>query len=259
MRRRDCAHWIDWLLVWGLILWVLIGLSVFLSAPAEGRNKRLGKDDLDLPVGPVKLGDQLPQEAEPPPPAQAPPPDPVGDDPRDTPPPVFYGEEIDLESDEIVYVIDRSGSMRTGSGEQTRMAKAKRELCRSIDGLSDNLSFNAWSFSSTVTSMWGETREATPANKATAKTWVNAQGASGGTQTGPAMATALQAHTSCLNFVLLTDGAPTGNAGKHRKWIRQNNHQKAVIDVFGIETMGVTRSFCMGVASDSGGSYYDVP
>jgi len=45
----------------------------------------------------------------------------------------------------------------------------------------------------------------------------------------------------------------------HRAMIRRNNTQGATINVFGISASGSYRAFCQAVASDSGGSYFDVP
>jgi Mg-chelatase subunit ChlD len=64
------------------------------------------------------------------------------------------------------------------------------------------------------------------------------------------------------SVVLLTDGAPNCGASDidgHRRMIRAHNTQGATINVFGIAASGTYRSFCQNVATDSGGSYFDVP
>ena len=65
-----------------------------------------------------------------------------------------------------------------------------------------------------------------------------------------------------MSVVLLTDGSPNcGASGMtgHRSMIANANTQGATVNVFGIAATGRYRGFCQGVASDSGGSYFDVP
>jgi hypothetical protein len=217
--------------------------------------------DLDLPVSQPRFGDAPP----------APVPDPAEDDPRDEPPPVIYGEEIESETDTIFYVIDISGSMygdfqsyTTVFGQQatgSRLDRAKAELFRSIQGLSPNFKFNIVAFDC-ATRLWSQVmQEANESNKIIAAVWTIGLQAGGATGTGPATALALgdkQNHS----VVLLTDGAPNcgafGDDG-HRQMIRAANTQGATINVFGIAASGTYRAFCQSVAADSGGSYFDVP
>ena len=225
------------------------------------------KSDLDLPMEPTRITD--PNAFAPPTPIE--PDDDDGDDPRDTPPPVIYGEEIDTETDTIFYVIDQSCSMgwdtqsyttldgNTASGP--RMARAKAELNRSIMGLSDNFEFNIISFDCGTRQWSGAMQEANDANKQSAVAWVNSLQPGGATGTGPATASALGDKDN-MTVVLLTDGAPNCGANGsngHRSMIRNANTQGATINVFGIAASGSYRAFCQGVASDSGGSYFDVP
>jgi hypothetical protein len=236
--------------------------------------------DLDLPLErPVCVS-----------PTPAPPvpvtPDDGEDDPRDEPPPVIYGEEIDSENDTIFYVLDRSGSMYADAntaytgldGNRTRgsrLDRAKVELARSILGLSRNFKFNILAYDCGYVIWSRELREATDSNKQAALGWVGGLEATGATATGPACAVALSDRQN-MSLVLLTDGDPNcgvpefyeamnGFAGDyeiingHRRMIRNANAQHATINVFGIAAYGTFRRFCQEVASDSGGSYFDVP
>ncbi len=226
------------------------------GAPTTGSHA-----DLDLPIQPAHIGDSIvfgPGEEE-------------GDDPRDKPPPVIYGEEIDTESDSLFYVIDQSCSMgwdvqvyTLPDGTQAsgpRMERAKAELIRSILGLSDNFEFNIVAYDCGTRQWSPDMQEANDANKQSAAAWANALQPGGATGTAPATAQALGAKEN-LAVVLLTDGAPNcganGSSG-HRSVIRNSNTQGATINVFGIAATGSYRAFCQGVASDSGGSYFDVP
>ncbi len=193
-----------------------------------------------------------------------------GDDPRDTPPPVIYGEELDSENDTIFYVLDISCSMDwdtqsyttlDGSTRRgTRMDRAKAELARSIMGLAPNFEFNIISYDCSTRQWQREMQPADDANKSSGIAWVMAQQPIGATGTGPATALALGDKDNMM-VVLLTDGAPNcpSSMNQHRTIISTSNTQGATINVFGIAASGSYRAFCQAVASDSGGSYFDVP
>ncbi|MGE0706640.1 MAG: hypothetical protein AB7N76_05490 [Planctomycetota bacterium] len=218
---------------------------------------------LDLPMAPPKAPvvpprPMVPEEDE-------------GEDPRDTPAPTIYGEEISSENDTIYYVLDISASMSIGRSAYTtpdaqvsqgsRMDRAKAELTRSIRGLSDNFKFNIVAFDCATETWQSSMQQATDGAKNAAIAWVGALQPRGATGTGPATALAL-AEKSNMAVVLLTDGAPNCGASGldgHRVMISTANSQGATINVFGIEASGTYRAFCMGVAADSGGSYFDVP
>lgn len=232
---------------------------------------------MDLPLPPVRLGDPRARgmDSQPPLPDQD-----DGDDPSDTPPPVFYGEQIDTETDSIIYVIDVSGSMAIGGLAGTligsRLARAQAELIASVNGLPETYRFNAFAYQSVVYDCFKGRVQATPKNKAQLAKWILNFNASGYTATGPAVASALSDREN-LSVVLLTDGMPNSGislalhpntpvqeqldlqAEAHRRVIREANRQGATIDVFGIQATGRMRSFCQSVAADSGGRYYDLP
>ncbi len=232
---------------------------LFLSSLAMAQGSSSG---LDLPIEPPKLK----QEFQPPIHDED-----SDDNPDDTPPPVIYGEEIDVENDTIFYVIDQSCSMGWGHLPYTtlegstsvgpRMDRAKTELNRSISGLAGNFKFNIVSYDCATRQFANAMVEATEANKQMAAAWVNGLTPAGATGTGPATALSLS-NKENLSVVLLTDGAPNCGAnglGQHRIMIINANTQGATINVFGIAASGAYRAFCQGVASDSGGSYFDVP
>ncbi|HYE89686.1 MAG TPA: hypothetical protein VEA38_01645 [Terriglobales bacterium] len=236
--------------------------------------------DLDLPMQPPKpfAGIASGKHADPLPLSS-----PVEEkDPRDEPPPVFFGEEIGADGGAIVFVIDRSGSMSDpvrpyatgiGPGGQvvpldpsipappTRMEAAKAELRRCIAALAPSFRFNLFAYDCTITQWSAALQPADPAPKASALAWLEGLQPGGATATGPATAAALLQHPNCVSFVLLTDGAPNcpfGDRSEHRAMIRAANRQGATIAVFGIAAYGEFRGFCQAVAADSGGPYYDV-
>ncbi|MGE0709573.1 MAG: hypothetical protein AB7N76_20940 [Planctomycetota bacterium] len=217
---------------------------------------------LDLPIGPPKA---------PAVPTPVVPDEDDDDDPRDTPPPTIYGEEINSENDTIFYVLDISCSMDWDNQSYTtldgqtrrgpRIDRAKAELARSINGLGDNFKFNVIAFDCGTRTWQRAMVEATAGNKQSAIGWTMGLQPTGATGTGPATALAL-AQKDNMAVVLLTDGAPNCGASSmngHRQMISSANSQGATINVFGIAATGSYRAFCQSVASDSGGSYFDVP
>ena len=235
-----------------------------------------GGPELDLPIEPVKLGDKIGGEK----PVE---PEPVetGDDPRDTPPPVFYGEEIVGEIDTIYYVVDASGSMGSDGwslpgqpGVHTRQYigldgnitrgnrwdRARTEAVRSIRGLSENFKFGILIYNCSTVVWKNELQSATDANKQAVEAWLMKQHSYGLTGTGPATVAGLTAAPDTV--VLLTDGMPNCGApgmSGHRRMIVSHNFRLTPIHVFGIQATDHYRAFCQGVAVDSGGSYTDIP
>jgi hypothetical protein len=228
---------------------------------------------IDLPVAPVEYIDP----AIPLPPIDRPeftPPD----DPRDEPPPTFYGEEIDAATNSIIYVIDNSGSMtisvepfvdETGAIKGgNRLDRAKAELRRSITALPEAFKFNVIFFDECTMLCWGGKQDASPANKQYAISWLNGVQPDGWTNTGFATATALGDKDNKA-IVLLSDGSPNfldcamnyvGSFDQHRELIRSNNTQNARIDCFGI---GITTDpdatgFMRQVAAQNGGTYISI-
>ena len=185
---------------------------------------------------------------------------------------IQFREEIDTETDSIIYVIDISGSMSVDG----RMARAQKELKRSVGGLAESFRFNVIAYASVSYQCFSERVSATAANKAKLTAWILNFNPHGYTATGPATALALN-YRDNLSVVLLTDGLPNYGIplpypantpaaqqlamqqAAHRRMIKEANTQGATVDVFGIAATGTMRAFCQGVASDSGGSYTDVP
>jgi hypothetical protein len=197
--------------------------------------------------------------------------DPDPDDPNK--PPVIYDEEIPTEEDSIIYVIDISGSMSGGrasytdpDGNQrtgTKLDRAKAELIKSINGLSDNFTFNCFAYTCSVRSFSSKRVSATARNKQSASSWTMGLRATGATGTGPAVSTALRDRDN-KTVVLISDGAPNCigsqwcDKSQHLAMILSNNTQKAKISCFGIGAYGSWRQFLVDIATKTGGIYRDV-
>ncbi|MCW8138893.1 MAG: VWA domain-containing protein [Planctomycetota bacterium] len=278
---------------------ILAASTVILSAGLAVANPNPGLDgkgplgavdrsDLDLPVMvPVydpnpkpKPSHTIPGDFMPPPPRDFPlPPRPDGGDPRDEPPPVFFGEEIDSNTNSIIYVIDNSGSMTLSvepftdeTGEVVRngnrLDRAKAELRRSISSLPDTFFFNVIFYDECTLSCWSNKQRATSANKQYAFSWIAGVQPAGWTNTGMAVSQALRDKDN-RSIVLLSDGSPNfldcamhyvGTFDQHRDLIRNENTQGATINAFGIGIASDidARSFMLAVAADNRGSYVEV-
>lgn len=197
----------------------------------------------------------------------------------------FYGEELPVEEDELIYVIDVSGSMDWGHMTYTdldgtpatgsQLDRAKVELIRSIQGLSEDLRFNIVSYNCESQSWEPELRHATPDQKASAAAWVEGLRARGGAGTGPAVMDALEYQDNrtivllsnvppgCRgNTKLLVDDGPlfrgVNGFGGHLRMITSANNQEAKIHTFGIGAYGQFESFLRSIAQGTGGNYIPV-
>jgi len=257
-----------------LVLGIIVGLATLAMVSAAR-----GGDD--LPMVPAALRPPKPK----PPPRQVtrsslPPvvptiPEDIDDDPRDVPAPTLYGQELDTESGTIYYVLDISCSMNYTSAklkavdldgklkQLTRYERARVELIRSIRGLASSFRFGVLRYNCGSQRWRAGLHEASDSNKASSVAWLlSRRWPDGGTGTGPAVSVVLR-DRELRYIVLLSDGAPNCGAipkdpPHHRAMIRAANTQGAVISVFGVAAVGQWRRFCQGVASDSGGAYFDV-
>lgn len=254
------------------------GLSVMLCLWLAAANAQdIDVDPLDLPVLPPNHAARKEVKRKQLTPPPLPPEDPV-DDP--TPPPVFFGEEIYLETETIVYVLDYSQSMgnvfeRVSYNKVLRRwEKVVIEATRSIKALSPKIKFNIVLFGTNqgcgIASWRRGPVPAAQANKAAAISWLsgytNAQLLGGATPTGPGVLVGLAMQPGAI--VLLTDGYPSDcgvDSGtvpwiSHRRQIRINNTKGVKIDVFAMGLEGpYAEEFGKGVASDNGGTYVKVP
>jgi len=249
------------------------GLTGGTTAPGATAAPAQIERDIDLPIGAPTVAGTKPTTPPPPTPPPPPPPtQPVGN------PPTIYGKPLQSENSTVFFVIDISGSMGWDMGQYTapdgstqvgdRLDRAKANLARCVQSLPSNFKFDMLSYDCGTYPWQAALVPANAANVQSALSWISNLQPQGATGTGPACATALAADRSNMLMVLLTDGGPNCGAGDgnndpatynaHRQMIDQANTQKAVINVFGICATGDMKTFCMGVASDNGGTYTDV-
>lgn len=224
--------------------------------------------ELDLPILPPD--DPRREEYVP---ATLPVPPPVVEDP--VPPPVFFGEMIP-ETSSIVYVLDFSQSMSAIYDRidyrttRNRWQVAQQEATRSISALAPSIKFGVVVYGTAKGAcgvrLWqNQLSTDKPSALAFIASFDDVAFNGGATPTGPAILAALALEPEVI--VLLTDGEPSQcgvNPGKvpwisHRDLIRSQNSQPVPIQVFGIGLpSSYAREFCMGVASDSTGTFVEI-
>jgi Ca-activated chloride channel family protein len=105
---------------------------------------------------------------------------------------------------ETILIVDTSGSM-----QGTSIAQAKAALNQALSSLTSRDRFNVLEFNSVTRPLWNASLPATAGNIATAKTWVNALRANGGTEMVPALEFALGGEDQAgylKQVVFMTDG-----------------------------------------------------
>lgn len=261
-----------------MVALLVVALASVSEAQTQGRGQQGGtgggaqapvQGELDLPLGQPTPAEYVNPNVD------------DDDPPSDDDPPTFYDEEIPATSS-VTYVIDISGSMGWGSTTYTTpdgqvrsgtpLDRAKAELIRSINSLSEDFDFNCFAYDCSIRQMWGAPREATDDNKASARAWVSALQDMGATGTGPATVAALGQEEESV--VLLTDGDPncgceSGGGGWgwggygdyiqcHKNMILSNNPNGCTVSTFGIGDYGEFAQFLRDIASATGGIYVHI-
>jgi Ca-activated chloride channel family protein len=114
---------------------------------------------------------------------------------------------LEVQPKNVTFVVDRSGSMAG-----VKMTQARDALRRCIEALSSGDSFNVVSFSTSVATLFGTPREATPDNIEAALDFVAGIEAGGDTNIGEALRAALRQSPDrrrANSIVFATDGIPT--------------------------------------------------
>ncbi|KAM6062399.1 inter-alpha-trypsin inhibitor heavy chain H4-like isoform 1-T1 [Chlamydotis macqueenii] len=155
----------------------------------------------------------------------------------------FAPRELPVFPKNVVFVIDRSGSMAGRKIEQTRDA-----LLKILQDLRPEDQFSFITFNSRVAEWKSSLLQATAENVASAVGFVQTLSASGGTDINRALLTAVSVldkaerlpERSVSMIILLTDGQPT--SGESNVEVIQENIQKAVNGKYAL--------FCLGFGFD---------
>lgn len=153
--------------------------------------------------------------------------------------PSFFG--LEPESDRVLFVIDRSGSMEAVFDPKqqtperrvpTRFEKAAEELCGFVETLGPRARFDIVVFHDFADPWKGKLVAADERNRAAARKWLAAQKPKGGTRlragidlglaVGPEGVPAVD-RVEADTVVVLCDGATTEGAGWVGPWLRRHN------------------------------------
>ncbi|MHC4134944.1 MAG: VIT domain-containing protein [Planctomycetota bacterium] len=143
-------------------------------------------------------------------------------------------DESDIVPKDVVYVVDKSGSM-----QGPKLAQAKNALRHGVQLLREGDRFNVVAFSSDWKASWNELRAATEGAKQAADSWIDGLQASGSTGLEAALSHALRMGEKERLFlvVLLTDGLPTvgiKDADEIVARVRDGNRAHARVFTFGV-------------------------
>ena len=144
-------------------------------------------------------------------------------------------DESEIINKDIIFVLDKSGSMR---GKKIEQAKDALSFC--VKGLNDQDRFNIVTFSTEVETFSDELLEATAANRDKASSFIKAIKNTGGTNINEALLTALKDEPTPERprmIVFLTDGKPTVGETDIKDIldnVKKTNKSVARIFVFGV-------------------------
>ncbi|TWU01497.1 VWA domain-containing protein [Neorhodopirellula pilleata] len=174
----------------------------------------------------------------------------------------YYG--IDLHAARMLFIIDRSGSMREPAHYGTRLQRAKTELVQTINGLSSQTQFGIMAFDTTIGLFRDELVDATDENKRAATAFVDRIMLGQKTNTHGALVDASDFDDQLEAVFLLTDGRPT--FGKVTRpdliiedMIRRNRTRHLKFHTIGIGDLGNTVVFLKTLAEETGGEFKQVP
>lgn len=144
-------------------------------------------------------------------------------------------DDVAPEPKDVVFVIDRSGSM-----DGAKMEQAVAALRFLVERLRPEDRFDIVSYSASADSLFGELRDSTPANIAEARLYLDRVAAEGGTNIHEALSEALAKFGESERVpqvVFLTDGLPTvGEQDTHQlaKLVTEANAHGARLVAFGV-------------------------
>ncbi len=150
--------------------------------------------------------------------------------------------------------------------ERMRINRAKAELVRLIESLSDDVQFNIIKYNHDISPWKDGLQQANDKNKLAAIKYVKAMYHEGLTLTGEALQKAFEISEDANTFYLISDGVPTGDDGMalpadeleeiHRMVLDLNKFRKVRIHTIGFK--GAHKPFMEKLADDNDGEYHTV-
>ena len=162
-------------------------------------------------------------------------------------PPYKLTESLQMPPREVIFVIDQSGSMAGPSIRQ-----AQNSLIEALGQLKPEDKFQIIRFNNHMRSLFSSPRQANKDNIATARYWVAAISAEGGTEMLPAMISALNDQTpdadTLRQVIFLTDGA----IGNERQLFEAVKSKRGRSRIFTVGIGSAPNSFFMSRAAEVG-------
>jgi len=176
--------------------------------------------------------------------------------PWDEPRPNFYGMRVYAKR--IVFVIDRSGSMRQDVDGVTRLERAQYELHHAIEALTDTDSFNIVAFDDRMDVFSVRMMRATAENRMAGVQYAYGLTPRGGTACYEPLKMGLEAANDLELMLFVSDGEPTAGALVEPTAIvaaisNHNLTQRTIINTLGIDARDQHERFLRGLAEKNGG------
>ncbi|MEO1524372.1 MAG: VWA domain-containing protein [Planctomycetota bacterium] len=170
----------------------------------------------------------------------------------------YYG--IDIHAKRMLFVIDRSGSMNTLEGYDTRIAKAKRELINAIRGLTEDSEFGILVFDTQIRSWKSLLVQATDKNKLDAAQFISQLTAGSSTNTYGALRLSMEFDDQLEAVFFLSDGKPTTGrildpAVILADVLRRNETRHIMINTIAITRDPILQNFLRNLAEPSEGEF----
>ncbi len=170
--------------------------------------------------------------------------------------PSFYG--MTIYAKRVVFVIDRSGSMRTTVDGVSRLERAQQELQRAIRGLSESDSFNIVAFDNEMEVFHQRLVPASEANKIDGIRFTYGLVPKGDTACYEPLKMAIEASNNLELILFVSDGEPNAGAivDPSAIVIAISNHnltQRTTIHTLGIDARGPHEAFLKDLADKNGG------
>lgn len=173
----------------------------------------------------------------------------------------YYG--INIYAKRLLFVIDRSGSMKEIVAGQTRMHRAKRALITAVSGLDQRCEFGIVIFDKNITTWREELVQATDKNKRNAIRFVEYLSAGKTTNTYGALRRCLEFDPQLEAIFLLTDGQPTTGltvdpAVILRDILGRNETHNITINTIAIAVEPLMETFLRNLSKPSNGEFRKV-
>ncbi|PAY19673.1 hypothetical protein CKO51_10090 [Rhodopirellula sp. SM50] len=173
----------------------------------------------------------------------------------------YYG--INIFAKRLLFVIDRSGSMRTVVGGNARIQRAKMELITAINGLDEQCQFGILVFDNDVRAWREELVAADETNKRNAIRFVEYLSAGRSTNTYAALRRSLSFDPQLEAVFLLTDGEPTYGKIVNPSAIlldilRRNEVHNVTINTIAIAVEPLMATFLRNLSEPSNGEFREV-